>query len=199
MMQTHTESGTTTARHMAEQLCRGFVHHDNRNRDAAIEAFLEVDRRQFAHLDDAAAREAAVSYVDALWAKDAVERRCTVDGELDMDRLEDADWSGIKTGFRARAEAAGIDPRYAEQSTVGWLRHKVGGDYGTPIKRAQLYELRAALQDPEYPHKPRYGQSGLGPEAVRYELGVELHDTRRWDEAAEVMVPYFERILRSHD
>jgi hypothetical protein len=184
---------------MAEQLCEGFVHHDQRNRDAAVEAFTEVDRRQFAHLDEEAAREAAVSYVDALWAKDAVERRCMVDGQLDMEALEDADWSSVRVGFRARAEAAGIDPRYADQSTVAWLRHKVGGDYGTPIKRAQMYELRAALQDPNYPHKPRYGESGFGPEAARYELGVELHDMRRWEEAVEAMVPYFAFILRAHD
>lgn len=195
------KSGTrgATARYMAEQLCRGFVEHDDRNREAAIEAFAEVDRRQFPHIGETAAREAAVSYVDALWAKDAVERRCMDDGDIDVAALEDADWSAVKAGFRARAEAARIDPRYAEQSTVAWRRHKVGGDYGTPIKRAQLYELRAALQDPTYPHKPRYGRTGYGPEPVRYELGVELHDVRRWDEAVEVMVPYFERILQAHE
>ena len=42
------------------------------------------------------------------------------------------------------------------------------------------------------------GVTGHRPEAVRYELSIELHDKRRWDEACDVMVAYFERILRAH-
>jgi len=42
------------------------------------------------------------------------------------------------------------------------------------------------------------GQSGFGPEATRYALGVELHDVRRFDEIVEVMTPYFQRIARGH-
>ena len=57
---------TVVANHMAEQVCLGFRHHDRRNRNAAADAFFAVDRRQFAHLDDATARAAAEAYVDAL-------------------------------------------------------------------------------------------------------------------------------------
>jgi hypothetical protein len=186
-----------TARYMAEQICLGFKHHDNREREKALEAFTNVDTLQFKHLDADEAREASRGYVEALWEKDAVEDSCRVAGEIDMAALDKADWSGVEAGFQRRASAIGIDSDFAELKTVAWRRHKVGGDYGTPMKQAQTLELRAALQDPNYPEKPRYGESGYGPEAVRYELGVELHDKRRWEEACEVMVPYFERILRA--
>jgi hypothetical protein len=138
--------------------------------------------------------------VEALWAKDEVERRHErTDGSFDRDALAAADWSAVREGFAARAEAVGIDRRYAELSTIGWREHKVRGDYWTPLQRAQVFELRTALQDDEYPHKPRYGQSGFGPEAARYVLGVELHDARRWEEAQDAMTPYFERILSGRD
>ena len=186
-----------TAREMAEQLCLGFKYHDERKREAAIAAFAFVDRRQFGHISEETAREASVAYVDALWAKDALEQSCMRDGEIDMEALDEADWSTVRSAFARRASLVEIDPRYAEQSTIAWRRHKTGGDYWTPMKQAQTYELRAALQDPDYPSKPRYGQSGFGPEASRYELGVELHDMRQWEQARDVMIPYFERVLRS--
>jgi len=185
------------ARQMAEKLSLGFRRHDEREREAAIEAFAFVDTRQFSHVSEETAREASVAYVDALWAKDEVEQSCMRDGKLDTDALDEADWSDVRSAFARRASLVGMDARYAEQSTIAWRRHKTGGDYWTPMKRAQTYELRAALQNPDYPSKPRYGQSGHGPEAARYELGVELHDMRQWEQARDVMIPYFERILRS--
>jgi hypothetical protein len=190
------------AREMAEQVCLGFRWHDRRERTRAVEAFAAVDRRQFAHLDATTARAAAAAYVDALWAKDAVEASCTVDGELDYDALGEADWGAVRSAFAKRAALVGMDPAYAEASTVAWKRHKVGGDYGRPMQRAQVCELRAALDDPDYPHKPHQGQSGYGPEAARYLLAVELHDMHtegHWEQARDVMVPYYERILRAHD
>ncbi|MFB6068328.1 MAG: hypothetical protein ABEJ90_00175 [Halobacterium sp.] len=186
-----------SARYLAEQICKGFISHDKRERSAAIDAFTNVDVVQFGHLDETQARQAATAYVNALWAKDEVERSCANDGTLDTDALADADWSSVRAAFARRAATAGIDPRYAEYSTVAWKRHKVGGDYWTPMQQAQQYELRAALQDPGYPDKPRYGESGYGPEPARYVLGVELHDVRRWTEAQRAMTPYFERILRN--
>lgn len=42
----------TLAAFMAEQICLAFIHHDRREYEAAIEAFYQVDRHQFAHLDD---------------------------------------------------------------------------------------------------------------------------------------------------
>ena len=188
-------SGRRSARYLADRLCAGFRAHDERDRERAVEAFAAVDARQFAHLDESDAREAAVAYVDALWAKDAVEDACRVGGEIDPDAVAAADWSAVEAAFGRRAGVAGIDARYAEASTRGWLEHKAGGDYWTPLQRAQLYELRAALQDPAYPEKPRSGQSGYGPGPARYLLGVELHDTRRWAEARRVMRPYFAFVL----
>jgi len=172
----------------------GYVHHDERRRREAIDAFAEVDTFQFRHVSATIAREASAAYVDALWAKDAVEDSCRVNGEVNWEALEAADWSPVRNAFARRAALVGIDPEYAELSTVGWRRHKTGGDYWTPLQKAQMYELRAALQDPDYPHKPRQGQSGFGPEPTRYVLGVELHDMRRLEEIVDVMTPYFERI-----
>ncbi|WP_134671513.1 hypothetical protein [Halorussus marinus] len=190
------------ATRMADQLCAGFRAHDRGDREEAIEAFWTVDSRQFPHLDRETARRAAVAYVDALWAKDEIERAHS-DGEaIDRSSLADADWQPVYSRFRDRASIAGIDPTYADASTRAWKNHKIGGDYWTPIQRAQMYELRAAIGDPEYPHKPRHGQSGFGPEPSRYALAVELHDMHsadRWRQAKRTMVPYFERILRGHD
>jgi len=187
-----------TADRLARELCLGFKYHDDRERERAVEAFAAVDRAQFDHVSAKTAREASVAYVDALWEKDAVERSCTIHGRIDRDALDAADWSGVRAAFARRASLVGIDAAYAELSTIAWRRHKTGGDYWTPMQRAQMYELRAALGAPEYPDKPRYGQSGFGPEPARYALGVELHDTRAWEQAERVMVPYFERILRAH-
>jgi hypothetical protein len=188
-----------TASYMSDKLCKGFIHHDRRERQKSVEAFAAVDRLQFAHLDETVARRAAEGYVDALWVKDEIEESCRVDGELDPEALRAADWSEMTAAFERRADAAGIDPRYAELTTQAWIDHKLGGDYWTPMMHAQMLELRAALQDPTYPDKPRHGRGGFGPEPARYALGNELHDTRRWEEAREVMTPYFERILDEHD
>jgi hypothetical protein len=177
----------------------GFMYHDQRQREASIEAFAAVDAFQFEHLSEPAAIEAGEAYVDALWEKDTLEDTCRSDGELDLSALADADWSPIRDAFSRRATVVGMNSEYADLSTVAWRRHKVGGDYWTPMKQAQVYELQAALQDPDYPHKPREGQSGHGPEAARYALGVELHDTRRFEPMIDVMIPYFERIAHRHE
>lgn len=192
-----------SARALAKQITHVFRYHDENEREAAIEAMCVVDEAQFAHLSAEEADAAAEAYVDALWAKDALEAEYTADtGELDCEGLFEADWSPVESAFRRRADVAGIDERYADVSTVAWRNHKAGrGDYWTAFQQAQVYELRAALQDEEYPHKPRYGQSGFGPEAARYTVGVELHDMHteeHWRQAVEVMTPYFERILRGH-
>lgn len=192
------QQGAQDPHEAAIHLGLGFKHHDKRNRELAIEAFAVTDTFQFRHVSGDTARDASTAYVDALWEKDRIEAMCTVDGELDTSALDEADWSPVRRAFERRASLVGIDPRYAAQSTVAWRRHKVGGDYWTPMKQAQVYELQAALQDPDYPHKPRDGQSGHGPEAARYAIGVELHDTRRFEEMTDVMIPYFERIDRRH-
>ncbi len=196
------ESLATAARRMAESLCEGFRAHDDGRYADAIEAFAEVDRGQFPRTDDRLVRDGAAAYVDALWAKDEVEAAFRDEtGSIAVEGLADADWSVVRGCFRRRADALGIDPAYASKSTLAWRRHKVGGDYWTPMQEAQVYELRAALGDDRYPTKPNDGRSGFGPEAARYALGVELHDMhtpRHWAQAVDVMTPYYERILRSH-
>lgn len=183
------------ATRLAMQMGMGFVHHDKRDREAASDAFAAVDEFQFRHVAPETARKASEAYVDALWEKDEVEAANTVDGEFDQEALDAADWSSVKDAFAKRASLVGINPDYAELSTVAWRRHKTGGDYWTPMKQAQMYELRAVLQDDDYPHKLRDGQSGCGPEPTRYVLGVELHDMRRFEEGLEAMTPYFQRII----
>jgi hypothetical protein len=177
----------------------GFVYHDKQHRELSIKAFAVADTFQFQHISEDTARKASEAYVDALWKKDRIETECTVDGEFDLSALDDADWSPVKDAFAQRASLVEMDPRYAELSTVAWRRHKVGGDYWTPMMEAQVYELRAAIQDSDYPYKPRGGQFGYGPEAAQYALGVELHDMRRFEEIIEVMTPYFERIADGHE
>lgn len=193
---------SATPESVATRLCEGFQHHDERRREAAIDAFATVDAFQFAHVDRSTIRRAATAYVDALWAKDAVEdrhRNGEAEDALDREALADADWSAVESALAERAALLGIDPEYAALTTEGWRLHKVGGDYWTPHLRAQELELQAAIQDPNYPAKSRHGTSGAGPEATRYLLGVELHDCRRWEEARDVMVPYFEAIRREQD
>lgn len=189
-----------TARELADSMCRGFVAHDRGKREEAIEAFTTVDAGQFQHLSVDKARLAATAYVDALWEKDNVELRSLRQGSLDADTLKASDWSPVAERFRARAAVVGMDPTYAEQSTIGWKRHKTGGDYWTPLQRAQVYEIRAAIGDDTYPNKPKHGQSGYGPAAARYALAIELHDmhtSEHWVEAKRIMVPYYEYILRN--
>ncbi|WP_157525914.1 hypothetical protein [Halorientalis sp. IM1011] len=196
------ESVTERAEFLAERVWDGFVAHDERDRMAAVKAFAAVDSAQFQHVDDATARRAAVAFVNALWKKDEVEAAHETDGEFDREALDAADWSPVRENFAERARLLGIDEDYADLSTTAWRRHKTGGDYWTPIMRAQLLELRVAMGDAAYPAKPRYGQSGFGPEPTRYALAVELHDYRseeRIEQGKSVMVPYYEAILRAHE
>jgi hypothetical protein len=113
------DSVSETAAYVAEQLCLGFKAHDDRERDRSIEDFFEVDRRQFAARDDAAARRAATAYVAALWAKDAVEERCLDEtGDLDRAAIGRADWSAVEAALAERAAAVGIDAEYARATTT---------------------------------------------------------------------------------
>jgi len=198
------ESGglDTLAREMAICLSHVFRAHDEADRSRAIEACRRVDELQFPSLDQGDIDIASRAFVNALWAKDDVELRCLSDGEFDADRIMEADYSAVASSLRTRAAVVGADHRYAERKVEAWRRHKAGGDYWTPYQRAQVHELRAALGDPEYPRKPRGGRSGPGPEPMRYVLASELHDMgtkHYWQQGIEVLVPYFERILREHD
>lgn len=191
----------STAAYMAEQLCIGFQAHDDRDRKRANVAFFEVDRLQFVHLDVAAAERAAHAYVDALWAKDTLEEACLVDGRIDAEKIGRADWSAVERCFSERARAVGMDGSYARDSTQAWRRHKTGENYWDDFLRAQTTELRAAIQDPAYPRKPKEGLSGYGPEPVRYVLGVELHDMHteaHWRQAVDALTPYYAFILDAH-
>lgn len=186
---------------MAESICRVFQYHDQKCRDDAVETLCDVDIRQFRHLSEDEARDASVAYVDALWAKDEIESSYLDEGEVVQTGLTLADWSPVEKHLARRADIVDMDSRYATKTAEAWRNHKSGGDYWTPIQEAQTYELRAALQDPTYPNKPKFGQSGYGPEAARYALAIELHDMhseRYWNQARDLMVPYYERILRKH-
>lgn len=183
---------------MSDKLCQGFIHHDNKDRQEAIAAFAAVDRVQFSHLDEDEIRRAAEGYVDALWAKDDVEDGCRFEGNgaIDPAKIPESDWSPVQEAFERRAEAAGIDERYAALTTEAWIQHKTErGDYWTPTMHAQMLELRAVLQTDDYPAKPRSGQGGFGPEPTRYALGIEYHDARQWEKARDAMIPYFQFIL----
>lgn len=189
------------ARHMARELCAGFRYHDRGERDAAVDSFAEVDRRQFAHVDDGAARRAARAYVDALWAKDELETHHMDGDRIDPESIRGGDWGRVHEALAERAAVADIDREYAAATTRAWRNHKANGDYWTPMLRAQLLEYRAAVGDEDYPTKPSDGREGFGAAPVRYLLGVELHDrhtTDHWQEAIRVMEPYYRRILRAH-
>ncbi|MEZ3117220.1 hypothetical protein RYH80_14990 [Halobaculum sp. MBLA0147] len=220
------DNQNATAARMAREVCRGFRAHDRGRRAEAIEAFSTVDRLQFKHLNTKAAKEAAQAYVDALFRKDEVEFAALQssvsagddghDESTNGSKSEDTncpetdspqaayncvDWAPVASKFRERAAIVGMNPAYAKQSTVGWRKHKSGGNYHEHLQRAQMYELRAAIGDQSYPDKPKHGQSGYGPEAARYTLAVELHDMHsenHWQQAVNVMIPYFNRILRGH-
>lgn len=190
-----------TAEYMAEQLARGFRAHDKGHKQKAVRAFYEVDRRQFHHVDEQDAQLAAEAFVDALWAKDDVELQYLKHGTLDQEGIENADYGRVRQKLRERAVIIGAEQDYAMTKAEAWRRHKAGGDYWTPFQQSQIYELRAALQDPEYPRKPRAGQSGPGPEPQRYVLAFELHDMhdeQYWTQGEQVMVPYFTRILQEN-
>lgn len=197
----HSISEDDAPRQMARRICQGFLAHDRGDREGALEAFEFVDMLQFQHGDPTDIHLAADAFVDALWAKDDLELRYMRNGTLNEEGLADADWSPVRKKFRERAAALGIEQEYAKLKTEAWRRHKTGGDYWTLFQRAQLFELRAALQDPTYPRKPKEGQSGAGPEALRYALAVELHDmhtSRHWEQAEEAMIPYFEHVMTHH-
>ncbi|WP_101297691.1 hypothetical protein [Halegenticoccus soli] len=193
-----TEGLRERARYMARRICRGFVAHDDRDWEGAVEAFYEVDRRQFAHLDDAEAHAAARAYAAALWEKDRVEDPHVRGGELDRRALAAADWSPVEARLARRAEVVGADREYATRTTEAWRKHKVGGDYWTPTMAAQRHEIAAALGGAGHPKKPTFGRSGFGHLASYYLVGTELHDmhTRRhWERAAEIMTHYYEEVL----
>lgn len=190
-----------TARYMATELARLFRAHDDGRREDAIEACLAVDELQFPTLDSDDVELAATAFVDALWAKDDIEFEYLHDGEIDREGLQEADYGRVSAKLRERAAIIGADPAYATTKAKAWRRHKAGGDYWTPFQQSQVYELRAALNDPTYPNKTRAGQSGPGPESVRYVLAFELHDMHtdhHWQQGVDVMVPYFRYILRNH-
>ena len=181
------------AHDLATALCEMFKHHDAGDRLLAVETMRTVDEGQFAHCTRQQTTAAAKGYVGALFAKDRLEGRA---GDLAT-----ADWTPVAEPLQRRAAAAGIDARYVEETIRAWRRHKTGGDYWTPHMRAQLYEVRAALQQPSYPQKPSDGQHGLGALPARWHLGTELHDLHTesaWRQAVAVMEPYFARILDSH-
>jgi hypothetical protein len=191
-----------TAREMALGLAHVFRAHDEGERERALEACKRVDELQFQHVSDDDVELASEAFIDALWEKDDVELDCLTGGEIDEARLQDADYGAVRSRLRTRALLVGADQRYATRKVEAWRKHKTGGDYWTPYQRAQLHEFRAAIQDPEYPRKPRGGRSGPGPEPMRYVLASELHDmnsTRHWEQGVEMLVPYFERILRERD
>jgi hypothetical protein len=191
-----------TAREMSLGLAHVFRAHDEGDREKALEACRRVDELQFRHVDSENAELASEAFIDALWAKDNVELGCLSNGELDPERIRNADYSGVASHLRRRALLVGADQRYAAEKVEAWRQHKAGGDYWTPYQRAQLYEFRAAIQDPEYPRKSRGGQAGPGPEPMRYVLASELHDMNtkhHWEQGVELLVPYFERILMEHD
>lgn len=188
-----------TATDMARELSNGFQAHDDKRRDDAVEAFFAVDRRQFSYLNDSEARDAAIAFVDALWAKDEIEFQFLRNGDIEREGIKKADYHRVKQKLRKRAWITGADPRYAETKAKAWRHHKSDDDYWTPFMKSQVYELRAALQSPSYPDKRRGGKAGPGPEPMRYVLAFELHDMhtpKHWKQGEEVMVPYFERILR---
>lgn len=192
------------AKSLSQQIIRGFKAHDDGEYETAVEAFTAVDARQFPHLDAEDARLAATAYADALFEKDEVEFNYLRNGRIDADALDEADWGPVRRHFRIRAGIVGMDAEYALATTTAWRRHKTGGDYWTPIQRAQMLEIRAAIGDPGYPHKPKHGRSGFGPEPVRYALAIELHDMHDpayAEQAVDVMIPYYEFILthQTHD
>ncbi len=193
---------TQTARRMAEDFGEVILANDQGLQRKAVDYCENVDELLFPHLTPDEVELAATAYVDALLEKDNIELNCLRNGNIDRERIRDADYSQVRKHLRKRASLIGADQRYATEKAKAWRNHKAGGDYWTPYQSAQVYELRAALQDPGYPNKPRYGQSGPGPEPIRYALAAELHDMhsrKHHEQAIEVLVPYFARVLAEHD
>lgn len=190
-----------TARYMANQTALLFKYHDKGLKEKALEACTKVDALQFKYLDEEHIELAASGLVNALWEKDQVEFRYFRDGDLDTEGLRNADYGNVVQELRKRALVTGASPKYADKKSLAWRRHKSGGDYWTPYMEAQVYELRAALQNNSYPEKTRYGKSGPGPEPMRYVLASELHDmnTNEYiEQGIEVLIPYYSRILEGN-
>lgn len=189
------------ARRLAERITSGFQLHDRRQRDEAIEAFHVVDRNQFAHLSSREALRASEAFVESLWAKDEIEKSYQIDSEISPEAIADADYDTVLRPLQRRAQIVGMDEAYARKTTEAWHRHKTMDEYSTAFLEAQTIELRAALGNPDYPEKPKEGRSGYGPLAPRYLLAVELHDMHTrdaWEEAIQVMTPYYKAILAAH-
>lgn len=189
------------ARRLAERITSGFQLHDRRQRDEAIEAFHVVDRNQFAHLDSEEALRASEAFVESLWAKDEIEKSYHVNGEISPDAIAEADYDEVLRPLLRRAQIVGMDEAYAQKTTEAWHHHKTMEEYSSAFLEAQMIEVRAALGNPAYPDKPKEGRSGYGPLATRYLLAVELHDMHTrdaWEEAIQVMTPYYKAILAAH-
>lgn len=195
---TKANDNRSTARYLSEQLAAGFQAHDRGSYSDAVEHFYTIDEYQFGNLGDDKLRLAATAFVEALKAKDEVEFHCLQHGDIQQEAIMDADYSPVRNKLRQRASMIGADSNYAVKKAEAWRKHKAGGNYWTPFGWSQVHELRAALQNPNYPSKPRAGKSGLGPEPLRYVLAFELHDMhtkRHWQQGIEVMIPYYENIL----
>ena len=95
------------AEHAARKMCGGFLVHDERDREGAVEASFAVDRLQFAHLDDADALEAA-TFVDAHGAKDEVERAHlrVEESADDPEAFDDVGLAAVVTPYFAEILAA---------------------------------------------------------------------------------------------
>jgi len=187
------------ARNMSKDFGEIFLANDQGLKQQAIAHCQSVDELLFPYLTSEEVGLASSSYVNALWEKDNIELACLQDGELHQKSIMNADYSPVRKQLRARASVIGADQLYAIEKTKAWRNHKGGDDYWTPYQNAQVHELRAALQNPEYPDKPKYGQSGPGPEPIRYVLAAELHDMhseKYHKQAIEVLIPYFTRILK---
>lgn len=191
------------AEKMAASLHRGYACHDAGDRSGAIDAFAFLDKHQFDHVADSTAHQAATTLVDALWAKDTIESEHVAGGQVtDPEGLIREDWQHVEDRLQERATLVDIDSRYARAMTIGWKRHKIGGDYTTPILQAKSAELQAALGAADYPEKRRAGQSGFGELPARYLVAVELHDSERGEGGSavcEVMTPYYEFVLESRE
>lgn len=181
----------------AERLCAGFLAHDERNRERALDSFAALDTAQFSHLDASEARAAAAAYVEALWEKDRSEWPYT-DGRtiVDPDGLAGANWDRVSHPLERRAGIVGMDVAYATELTDAWRRHATGGDYREAMVRAQRREFDAAMGT----NREHYSFEGPGPghPLARYILGIELddeHTERHRTQAVAILGPYFAAIF----
>lgn len=187
----------SNAKRTAEELHRGFLAHDERDRGRACESFSAVDERQFTHLDADDARRAADAYVEALWEKDRAELSSRLTGSDGLDR---ARWGRVEKSLKRRAKILGMDEQYATKTTEAWKRHALGGEYRTPMMTAKLHEIHAMI-GMDGPEASLY-ESDLSHIVSRYLVGVEIHS--RYDDSggtqvAAIMTPYFEAIGRRRE